>query len=69
MIYSILALILSFGGFYFGLTAINFSAFAGGVFNLSAFFVSSASLFSLVGGGIIVLGGASGFLSSWKFVK
>ena len=69
MIYSIFALILSFGGFYFGLTAINFSAFAGGAFDLSKFFMSSAPLFSLVGGGIIVLGGLSGLLSSWKFVK
>ena len=69
MIYTTIALALSFGIFYFGLYSLDISIFFGTTMPLDQFFAQSFSLISLVAVSIILLGGISGLLSSYKFVK
>ena len=69
MIYTAIALALSFGIFYFGLYSLDISIFFGTTMPLDQFFTQTSPLIFLVALSIILLGGVSGLLSSYKFVK
>jgi cell division transport system permease protein len=69
MIYSIIALCISGGCFYFGLLSLELTNLLGAQTSLQQFFSESAPLFLFVSGAVIFLGALSGLISSWRFVR